>query len=190
MHRNETQATERRARRAVQKPAVRRPAAEPPSWPSSSSSSSPKSERSRGLSPATSDSSASSVEDLPYNPSVPIRDHAACLFVSNFILVPRRETTRGYMDFVLPLMKAEGPRSALAYAFGACAYATLGNRPHVRKTEVTLSAVVQYQSALQALQASLADKEAAKSDATLCTVLLLALYEVLSPCAPPPITTR
>lgn len=82
------------------------------------------------------------------------------------------------MDFVLPLMKSAGPRSPLAYAFGACAYAALGNRPHVRKTDITLSAIVQYQRALQALQTSLKDKEAAKSDATLCAVLLLAMYEV------------
>lgn len=92
--------------------------------------------------------------------------------------MPRQQTTRGYMDFVLPLMRTAGPRSPLTYAFGACAYAALGNRPHVRKTDVTLSAVVHYQRALKALQTSLNDKEAAKSDATLSAVLLLALYEV------------
>lgn len=182
VHRNETQATERRAKRVTKKSAVRRPATEPLSWPSSSSSSSPpsspKSEESRALSPASSDSSVSSAEALPRTPAIPIQDHAACLFVSNFILVPRQETSRGYMDFVLPLMKQAGPRSPLAYAFGACAYAALGNRPHVKMGDVTLSAVVQYHRALQALQASLKDKEASKSDATLCAVLLLALYEV------------
>lgn len=82
------------------------------------------------------------------------------------------------MDFVLPLMKKAGPRSPLAYAFGACAYAALGNRPNVKEADVTLSAVMQYHRALQALQASLNDKVASKSDATLCAVLLLALYEV------------
>lgn len=179
VHRNETQATVRKARKAVRKPVAKRPTTtEAPSWPSSSSSSSPKSEESRGLSPASSESSASSVEELPHNPAIPIQDHAACLFVSNFILVPRQEESRGYMDFVLPLMRTAGPKSPLAYAFGACAYAALGNRPHVRKTDVTLSGVMQYQRALQALQTSLNDKEAAKSDATLSAVLLMALYEV------------
>ncbi|MBE3049965.1 hypothetical protein IMZ48_47190 [Candidatus Bathyarchaeota archaeon] len=192
MHRNETQATARRAKRIIKKPApaARKPAAEPLSWPSSSSSSSPpsspKSEESLTLSPASSDSSVESVEELPRALAVPVQDHAACLFVSNFILVPRQETSRGYMDFVLPLMRMAGPGSPLAYAFGACAYAALGNRPNVRMSDVTLRAVVQYHRALQALQASLNDKEASKSDATLCAVLLLALYEVwpLSVCRP------
>lgn len=107
-----------------------------------------------------------------------MRDHAACLFVANFILVPRQESSRGYMDFVLPLMKVEGPGSPLAHAFGACAYAALGNKPNVKSSEVTVGAVVQYHRALQALQASLNDPVKSKSDATLCAVLLLAMYEV------------
>lgn len=82
------------------------------------------------------------------------------------------------MDFVLPLMKTEGPQSPLAYAFSACAYAALGNRPNVRVNDVTLAAIVQYHRALQALQVSLNDKDASRSDATVCAVLLLAMYEV------------
>lgn len=115
---------------------------------------------------------------MPRGPAIPVRDHAACLFVSNFILVPRQESSRGYMDFVLPLMKMEGPGSPLAHAFGACAYAALGNRPNVKCSEITVGAVVQYHRALQAMQASLNDPVKSRSDATLCTVLLLAMYEV------------
>jgi hypothetical protein len=119
---------------------------------------------------------------------LPIQDQAACLFVSNFILVPRQDGSRGFLDFVIPLTKEAGPRSPLAYAFGACAYAALGNRPNVNVSKITLQAVAQYHQALQALQAALQDDVSSKSDATLCAVLLLALYEVCSRSWPPPAT--
>ncbi|CAI4215658.1 unnamed protein product [Parascedosporium putredinis] len=93
--------------------------------------------------------------------------HATCYFVANFILVPRQDGTRGFMHFIIPLVKTEAPDSPIVHAFSACAYASLGNRPN-------------YHRALKSLRATLTDKEAAKSDATLCAVLLLALYENLT----------
>ncbi|SPO01336.1 related to negative acting factor [Cephalotrichum gorgonifer] len=186
VHRNETQATERRARKTVKKPVQKNTEArQPPSWPSSSSSSSPSSSSSSSsepdkdgeLSPASSVSSTTSAEVLVRSLGLPIQDRAACLFVANFILVPRKDSSRGYLHFVLPLMKIVGPKSPLAYAFGACAYASLGNRPNVNMSEITLRAVFNYHRALQALQRTLEDPEASKSDATLCAVLLLCLYE-------------
>ena len=110
--------------------------------------------------------------------NIPIDYHATCHFVSNFILVPHQDGSRGFMHFVIPLMKAAGPESPIAHAFSACAYASLGNRPNVRGKQIPLQAIVQYHRALKSLRLTLADKEASTSDATLCAVLLLALYEV------------
>jgi hypothetical protein len=113
--------------------------------------------------------------------TIPTEDQAACHFVSNFILVPRQDGTRGFMEFVLPLMKGEGPNGPLSHAFKACAYATLGNRPNAVASGIAEQAIGKYQDALRSIQSVLQDPEESKSDATLAAVLLLGLYEVCRP---------
>jgi hypothetical protein len=60
----------------------------------------------------------------------PIDQQAACYFLSNFVLVPETGTMRGYLDFVLPLMKTNKPSRSLVQAFSAVAFAALGTRPN------------------------------------------------------------
>jgi hypothetical protein len=109
---------------------------------------------------------------------IPVDQQASCHFVSNFILVPRQDGTRGFMDFVIPLMRSESSNHPLAHAFNACAYASLGNRPNAAASGLKDIAIIKYQQALESIQVVLKDPDASKSDATLTAVLLLALYEV------------
>ncbi|KAK2596738.1 hypothetical protein QQS21_006193 [Conoideocrella luteorostrata] len=106
----------------------------------------------------------------------PLEELATCHFISNYILLPHHGKFIGFMEFVVPLLKTGKAPSHYRHAFEACALASLnngvGNRNHFEQL-----AIGKYTKALSATSAAIKDPEVAKEDATLATVLLLALFE-------------
>ena len=110
--------------------------------------------------------------------AVPPEQLASCHFLANFVLVPRRDHDRGFMDFLLPLLKSEASNSSLIHAYNACAYASLGNRVTSNGVDFAECALSEYTKALSATHVALKDPEMSKSDGSLATVLLLGFFEV------------
>jgi hypothetical protein len=165
--RNETQATERRARKANKK-ALEKVGGQ-------------------GSSPSSTDASWSidPVKDAIKSPweqalipalTIPAETRADCYFVANFVLIPQAGNTRGFFDFLLPMLKTEAPKSHLQHAFNACALSLLNNRPGARNKYAD-KALTQYSYALQGTNNALRDPELQSSDSTLAAVLLLGLFE-------------
>ncbi|ORY60890.1 uncharacterized protein BCR38DRAFT_48670 [Pseudomassariella vexata] len=166
--RNETQATERRARKANKK-ALAQKMGKTGSGDDSGDLVSPtgscknaiKSPMEQALIPAL---------------NVPLETQATCHFVSNFVLVPQQGSTRGFLDFLIPMLKSEGANSHLQKAFNACSMALLNNRAAGRNNFAD-KALNEYTQALMGTNAALRDPEAQKADSTLAAVLLLGLFE-------------
>jgi len=109
--------------------------------------------------------------------SVPIDQQAPCFFISSYVLT-ENHASKGYFDFLIPMMKAEKPDSHLAIAFSAVAMAALANRPNSRGTGLMQRAIGQYSKALKAINIALQDPVLQKSDQTLAAILMLGFYEV------------
>jgi hypothetical protein len=112
---------------------------------------------------------------------IPTEQQASCHFVSNYVLVPQQGGTRGFLDYIIPLLKTDGPNTHLTNAFDACALASLANRPGAAGSGLEKKALGHYTQALAATHIALKDPEASKSDSTLAAVLLLGLFEVKTP---------
>lgn len=172
--RNETQATERRARKANRKAMAQKVGKSESDDRSSESSQSPGTITPVG---AFKDSIKSpNKQAIIPSLGVPAEVQAYCHFVSNFILIPRQGSTRGFMDFLIPLLKSEGPESHLQHAFNACAMALLNNRAQSRNNFIA-KALNEHTMALKGTNAALRDPEQQKADSTLGAVLLLGLFE-------------
>ncbi|KAF2972012.1 hypothetical protein GQX73_g1528 [Xylaria multiplex] len=148
MFRNETKATERRAQRANKKALAQK--AEKQDSPLNDASSTSSSSTASSSSPVSVKTPSSWVAT---SPGFSIEEQARCHFISHFILMPKDGRTVGHMDFVLPLLKQEGPDSHIQHAFNACALTT---------------------------NAALQNKESQQSDASLAAVLLLGMFENIS----------
>lgn len=171
--RNETKATERRAQKSSKKGYLAS---------SSGNTANEHPPASVGkLSPIAKALGSRNRETISPSLSIPTDQMASCHFLSNFILVPREGSTRGFMGYLLPLMKTEGPDSHLQHAFNACSLAHLGNRVKSTDGDILDKALSEYTKALAATHTALTDQESYKSDASLATVLLLGLYEVSRP---------
>lgn len=109
---------------------------------------------------------------------IPTEQLASCHFFSNFILVPRQGSTRGFMDYLVPLMRSEPTNSHLQHAFQACSMAHLGNRVRSTSEDIPNKALSEYTKALSATHMALQDPKMSQTDGTLAAVLLLGLYEV------------
>jgi transcription factor-like protein len=109
--------------------------------------------------------------------NVPVEQMASCHFVSNYVLIPRQGSTRGFHEYLLPLLRSESPSSPLHHAFNACALASLGNRPDAATISLNSKALGHYTKALAATHVVLQDADLGKSDATLASVLMLGLFE-------------
>lgn len=109
--------------------------------------------------------------------SIPVDEQAPCYFVTNYVAMPD-ETSKGHFDFLLPMMKNEPPDSHLSAAFSAVAMASLANRPNTRSKKLWNEAVFRYSKALKATNLALQDPLQQKSDQTLAAVLMLGFYEV------------
>lgn len=114
-------------------------------------------------------------------PDQPVEVVAECHFLSNFVLMPRQGTTRGFMDYIVPLLNGPGTTSHLRMALRACGLASLNNREKSVQNLVMRSALLEYAKALQETRKIIADKTEALSDATLATTLLLGMFEVSCP---------
>ncbi|PSR85470.1 hypothetical protein BD289DRAFT_482697 [Coniella lustricola] len=110
-------------------------------------------------------------------PSVPTDQLARCHFLSNFILVPRQGSTRGFMDYLLPLIQKERSSSHFQCAFNACSLAHLGNRVRSEAKDLPNLALNEYTKALATTHTALQDPVLSETDGTLAAVLLLGLYE-------------
>ncbi|KAI0381123.1 hypothetical protein F5Y04DRAFT_84351 [Hypomontagnella monticulosa] len=169
--RNETQATERRARKASKK-ALAQKTGKPDPSPSSS-----------GdlviVSPEFAGRIKSSLEQaVAPSLNVPVEHQASCHFVSNFVLEPIEGSGRGFMDFVIPLLKQD-PQGHLQHAFNACSMAFLNNRGGVC-SRFSDRALHEYTKALTGTNAALRDPEIQLTDSTLAAVLLLGLFESIT----------
>ncbi|KAM7221485.1 hypothetical protein V8F06_003057 [Rhypophila decipiens] len=184
MLRNETRATERRAQRANKKAL----------WQLESAVITSSSSTNVKVSPAAR-SAAKCPFEQALKPAIPIpaEMRASCHFLSNFVLVPQMGSTRGFMAYLIPLIKSEDPDGQLHHAFNACALASLANTTTSAKNsnkppdpksgrgqgavELHEKAFAEYSKALRATNIVLRDPEAYKSDAVLAAILLLAVFE-------------
>ncbi|KAH7369702.1 hypothetical protein BKA65DRAFT_3593 [Rhexocercosporidium sp. MPI-PUGE-AT-0058] len=180
--RNETQATERRARRAVN--SKRTGSQITLAIQQSSFSVTAKDETSPERSPtliAPNPDQDMSNAMVPMGAlTIPLEQQAPCFFVSNFVIAPRLET-RGYFDFLMPMLKNESANSHLSLAFSAVAMASLANRPNTRGQRVLFSqAIGQYAKALKATNLALQTPAHQKTDATLAAILMLGFFETVA----------
>ena len=107
---------------------------------------------------------------------LPVEEQASCHFISNYILLPRQGTTRGYMEYLVPLMSTEQQAPHFKLAFEACSFASLGNGVGPGN-DLDKRALGKYTKALAMTFQALKDPELSKTDATLASVLLLGLFE-------------
>ncbi|TVY42684.1 White-opaque regulator [Lachnellula subtilissima] len=114
--------------------------------------------------------------------SVPIEQQAPCFFVTNFI-IPLSDrgtgTGPGHFDYLEPLMKTTGPNSTLSVAFKAVAMAALANRPNSRGRGLLPKAMGQYAKALKATNLALQNPAQQKTDQTLASILMLGFFETI-----------
>jgi hypothetical protein len=119
---------------------------------------------------------ASSGSSISVSIAVPVEIQAFHYFLSNYVLVPRSETSRGHWTFILPLLKGEPAGTQLSASFAAVAFASFGNRPSAR--QLLGKTRHEYNKALTLVNKALINPATQKSDQTLASVLLLGLYEV------------
>lgn len=111
---------------------------------------------------------------------VPVEQQALCYFLANFVYLPQHNSSRGFFDFLLPMMKFERPDSQLSTAIQAVAMASLANRPNSRGSPLMVQAVAHYAKALKATNIALQSPAQQKSDQTLASIILLGFFEVSS----------
>ncbi|KAJ3489369.1 hypothetical protein NLG97_g6010 [Lecanicillium saksenae] len=161
--RNETEATEQRARKAYNKALTQK---------TRKASSGEKLIRRAPIRSAESSNSFSPIA----SPIEPIEERSAHHLVSNYVLNPPQGTERGYFQFVVPLIRAEHPSPHFKLAFEACALAYFSNRmgstAHLAK-----DALHKYVNALAKTGRAIQDPTESKQDATVAAVLLLGLFE-------------
>lgn len=165
--RNETKATERRARKGNSKPVNTQAALD----------FNPSTTHSRSSTDSSSDES-SPVDNIIISPTQIVSDQAACHFISNFILVPPQGTERGYLEFVVPIYN-NNPLPHFKLAFEACSLASLGNRVGTGR-DIEKQALTRYTAALTFMYKAIRDPSMSQQDATVAAILLLGLFENIS----------
>jgi Fungal specific transcription factor domain len=166
--RNETQATERRARRSINSKKIKFQTGQRNRNEADSSALASGSGSQREL--------VSSPHSVPGSVNPPLEIQAFHYFLSNYVLVPQLGTTRGHLSYVLPLLKGEPGGTQLSTSFTAVALASFGNRPGA--SHLLIRAREEYTKALNYVNKSLQNPATQKSDQTLASILLLGLYEV------------
>ncbi|MCJ1385679.1 hypothetical protein MMC17_008802 [Xylographa soralifera] len=122
----------------------------------------------------------------PWQPTLPYgtlpesqEQQALCYFFSEFTAVPQHySTSRGYLEYLLPVYFDADPQSPLFAALSATALAAFSNKPG-RKT-LMYHAQKMYLTAVAQIQKAVADPIEAKMDTTIVSVLLLGLYETVT----------
>lgn len=108
-----------------------------------------------------------------------LNELAASYFMSNYVIVSSEGTARGFLEFVLPLMKPWPVIPHFKYAFDACALASFCNSV-ATGDNFSRQAQAKYVMALEATFAALQDPRMAEHDSTLASVILLGLFENIS----------
>ena len=108
-------------------------------------------------------------------------DSAVCYFMTNYVMRSRHpETSRGFMEHLLPFYVSSSSNSPLSFATTATAlYAHRELIPGTAaRSAARARAVANYVEALRLINLAIQDPKEAKSDSLLMAVLLLGLYEV------------
>jgi hypothetical protein len=129
------------------------------------------------ISPADSETSIKMKVEMSFNLHEPIEQQASCFFFQNFVHTPRDSTSRGWFDFLVPLMKADTADSVLSSAFSAVAMASLANRPNTKGRGLMPQAIGLYAKALKKINLALQNPTQQKQDSTLASILLLGVFE-------------
>lgn len=176
--RNETQATERRARKASTGKKVHPTVTlTSPHRSFSSASELIIEDGSQSLTIANSDADVF----MGFGPlpafTVPVDEQAPSYFISNYVITPRH-AARGYFDFLMPMLKTESPDSPIALSFSAVALAALAGRPVARGTRWFGDSFTQYTKALRAVNLALQNPAHQLKDSTLAAIIMLSFFEV------------
>ncbi|PFH62509.1 hypothetical protein XA68_13248 [Ophiocordyceps unilateralis] len=120
-------------------------------------------------------------ETVPSVLQLPLEDLASCHFISNYVLIPRQAlaTTRGFLEFLVPLLKKQTLTPSFKHAFDACSLASLNNRVGCGN-DFEKQALGCYTKALAATFGALRDPNLVKRDETLAAILLLGLFESIT----------
>ncbi|KFX91973.1 hypothetical protein V490_05618 [Pseudogymnoascus sp. VKM F-3557] len=167
--RNETQATEKRAKKPsskAKKAGAQAAASSNRPW----SSSAP---------PTASDALivSSRSEQVPSTLSIPVEQVASHYFFTNFVATSDNGASIGLTDYIIPLAQASPSNKHLSLAFSAASLAAFGNRPSGKA--LLTKAQEQYSKAIRHVNDALRDPVATKTDETLAAVMLLGMYETI-----------
>ncbi|KAF4121547.1 Fungal Zn(2)-Cys(6) binuclear cluster domain [Geosmithia morbida] len=174
--RNETQATERRARKSQKAASQKlRNGQAGASSSSKDADAGSESQSAESVSKEVSITTPRNSRALQMAPD----QQASCHFVSNFVMVSRQGFSPGWMNYLMPLLKIDRIPESLRLAFTACSFASIGNRVGGGNTFARM-AIAQYTQALSATHKALQDPATALTDATLASTLLLGVYEAIS----------
>lgn len=183
MFRNETQATEKRAQRASKKALAQRMS----KFTAASSSESPSPNEAFSAPPFNTAEHLASygrknqqtpwtgLHALLQKPQMDLEGQASCHFLSNYVLIPRAGNGRGFLEYIVPLLRAEDVAPQFKAAFDACAMASFANSqgsPHLVER-----ALRTHSKALGAINIALNNPDTIKQDSTLAAILLLGLFE-------------
>ncbi|KAK2608756.1 hypothetical protein QQS21_002745 [Conoideocrella luteorostrata] len=124
-------------------------------------------------------SSSSTKQLIIESPTIPLEEKASCHFVANYCLIPHSGGMRGFLDFLIPLLKVRHHLPHLRHAFEACAVASLNNAIS-HKDEYDKLALANYTQALSTTATALRNPAMMKDDATLAAVYLLCLFETIT----------
>lgn len=104
---------------------------------------------------------------------------AVTFFFKNFITLPQQaESTRGYLEFLVPLYNQALPSSVLHLATSAVAMAACGQYPG--REALVGEAVKTYGKAIRKLNTDLKDPVMGRSNETVLAILMFSLYEVIT----------
>lgn len=125
-----------------------------------------------------------SAASIPGQIDTSMEAQAIHFFLSNWVLLPHQGSNRGYLDFLLPLLRTSPPDSHLSLTFSAVGLAALANRhsPGINSKGMLPYAAQKYEKALKRTNEALRDPILAKQDSTLASVLLLGLFEQITSC--------
>ena len=107
----------------------------------------------------------------------PVEQQAITLFVSNYVQLPQGDhSPYGDLDCLVRLVASDDPNSHLSKSVNAISLAFLSNV--CRRPPLMAKAGAEYSQALALTNAAIRDPAEAKTDRTLLTVLLLAMFVV------------
>ncbi|KAH7080762.1 hypothetical protein FB567DRAFT_531691 [Paraphoma chrysanthemicola] len=115
---------------------------------------------------------------VPSPITMPPEYEAVPFFFKNFITLPQQaESTRGFLEYLVPLYNKARSSSVLHLATKAVAMATCGQYPG--RQDLLRDAVSTYGKALKKLNDDLKDPAMSKSDETVIAILMFSLYETI-----------